>query len=80
VIYTSQTTPTPSLSLTPSGSNLVISWTVPSMDFTLQQNSDLSTTNWMDVPTPPVLNLTNLQNQVIVSPTNGNTFYRLKHY
>ena len=50
------------------------------MDFTLQQNSDLSTTNWMDVPPPPVLNLTNLQNQVIVSPTNGNTFYRLKHY
>jgi hypothetical protein len=78
-IYTLQTTPTPILSLTPFGTNAVIFWTIPSMDFTLQQNSDLTTTNWTDVTTPPVLNLTNLQNQVIVSPTNGNTFFRLKH-
>jgi hypothetical protein len=78
-IWTLQATPIPMLSLTPSGGNALISWTIPSLDFTLQQNSDLTTTNWTDVPTPPVLNLTNLQNQVIVSPPNGNTFYRLKH-
>jgi hypothetical protein len=78
-IYVSQSIPTPSLSLAPSGSNAMISWLIPSMDFTLQQNSDLTTTNWTDVTTPPVLNLTNLQNQVRVSATNGHTFYRLKH-
>ena len=78
-IYTLRSPPMPWLSLKPSGSNAVLSWTIPSMDFTLQQNSDLATTNWTDVATPAVLNLTNLQNQVIVSPINGNIFYRLKH-
>jgi hypothetical protein len=78
-VCTMQITPTPLLAITPSVGNAAISWTIPSLDFTLQQNSDLTTTNWTDVPTRPVLNLTNLQNQVIVSPTNGDTFYRLKH-
>jgi hypothetical protein len=78
-IYTSRTAPAPLLRLMPSGGNAFLSWIIPSLDFTLQQNSDLTTTNWTDVPTPPVLNLTNLQNQVMVSPTNGHTFYRLKH-
>ena len=78
-ISTYQAAPTPVMSLTPSGGNALLAWTIPSMDFTLQQNSDLSSTNWTDVPTRPILNLTNLQNQVIVAPTNGNTFYRLKH-
>jgi hypothetical protein len=27
---------------------------------------------------PPVLNLTNLQNEVILSPTGSSIFYRLK--
>ena len=78
-IYTSQTTPAPSLAIAHSGTNALLSWTIPSMNFTLQQNSDLTTTNWTDVGTPPVLNLTNLRNQVIASPTNGNNFYRLKY-
>ena len=34
--------------------------------------------NWTDVTNPPVLNLTNLQNQVILFPPGSNTFYRLK--
>jgi hypothetical protein len=78
-VYTSQTTPRPLLTLTPSGANALLSWTVPSLDFTLQQNSDLTTTNWTDVPTAPVLNLTNLRNQVMVSPTNNAGLFRLKH-
>jgi hypothetical protein len=45
---------------------------IPAMSFTLQQNSDLTMTNWTDVTLPRVLNLNNLQNQVIVSLTNGN--------
>jgi hypothetical protein len=78
-ICTLKTDPIPLLDLTRSSGAALLSWTIPSMDFTLQQNSDVTTTNWTDVPTSPVLNLTNLQNQVIVSPTNGNAFYRLKH-
>jgi hypothetical protein len=78
-IYSSHSTPSPSLSITPSALVDVISWTVPSMDFALQQNPDPIRTNWTDVATPPVLNLTNLQNQVTVSATNRANFYRLMH-
>jgi hypothetical protein len=78
-IWTSQAAPTPVLTIAPSGSNAVISWTVPSMDFVLQQNSDLATTNWTDLPTTPTLNLTNLQNQVVVSSFGSNRWFRLSH-
>jgi hypothetical protein len=78
-IWTSQSTPAPLLSITPSGTNLVLSWTVPSMDFLLQRNSDLTTTNWTEVTNTPTLNLTNLQYQVLVSASIGSQFYRLKH-
>jgi len=42
----------------------------------LQQSSDL--TSWADVTNPPALNLTNLQNQVTLPPSNRTGFYRLK--
>ncbi len=75
-IYTSQTTSPPQLNLTPSGGNLTVSWLVPSTNFVLQQSPDLS--SWSNVTNPPALNLTNLQNEVALSPTNGSGFYRLK--
>jgi photosystem II stability/assembly factor-like uncharacterized protein len=75
-IYRSQTTPSPQLSLTPSGSNLTASWIVPSTNFVLQQSPDLS--SWINVTDTPVLNLTNLQDEVVLSPTNRSGFYRLK--
>jgi len=77
-IYTSQSTPSPQLNLAPSGSNLTVSWIVPSTNFVLQQNLDLTATNWSDVTNPPVLDLTNLQDEVILLPTNSSSFYRLK--
>jgi hypothetical protein len=49
------------------------------MIFTLQQNSDLNTTNWTEVTIAPTLNTANLRNQVIVSPASDDQFYRLKH-
>src|ERR1035438_9195595 len=55
-IYVSQTTPAPVLNL--SASDNVISWIIPSLDFTLQQSPDLS--SWTAVTNLPVLNLTNL--------------------
>jgi photosystem II stability/assembly factor-like uncharacterized protein len=76
-IYLSQTTPSPVLNSASSNNNLGLSWIVPSMNFVLQQNSDLLTTNWTMVTDTPVLNLTNLQNQVFLSPTGGSSFYRL---
>jgi hypothetical protein len=42
------------------------------------RNSDLTKTNWTGAPTPSTLNFTNLNYQVTVSPTNGQSFYRLK--
>jgi hypothetical protein len=80
-IYTWQTTPAPSLSIAPASTNAVLSWIIPSQSFALQENSDLTANNWTDLTnTPMVLNLTNLQNQVIVPmPHAGNVYYRLKH-
>ena len=78
-ICTCQITPASTLNINSSASTgAVLSWLVPSTNFVLQQNSDLSTTNWTDVTDTPVLNLTNLQNQVILSPSGSNVFYRLK--
>jgi hypothetical protein len=47
------------------------------MGFTLQQNSDLVTPNWMTLTNMPTLNLTNLQDEVTFSPTNSSSFFRL---
>ena len=75
-ILTSYSTPSPQLNLTSSPANLTLAWTVPSTNFVLQQSADLS--SWSPVTNPPVLNLTNLQNQVTLSPSNSTGFFRLK--
>jgi hypothetical protein len=72
--------PSPRLSISPLSGNLGLYWLVPSTWFVLQQNPDLSTTNWTDLPTPPALNFTNLHYEVKVSPSPGSRFYRLKHH
>ncbi len=74
-IDVSQTTPSPVLSLVPCGTNFVLSWIIPSTNFVLQQSSDLI--SWNNVTNPSTLNLTNLQNQIIQSPSNDSGFYRL---
>jgi hypothetical protein len=78
-VYTSQSILAPFLSITTSAGDLVLSWTVPSTSFGLQQNSNLSGTTWTDVPETPALNYTNLKNQTIVPLLTANRFYRLKH-
>ena len=77
-IYTWQATPHPVLNVTPSGTNLLLSWIIPSQPFVLQENADLAATNWTDVASAPVLNLTNLQNQVTAPLSNARRFYRLR--
>jgi len=75
--YTSFSAPSPSLKFIGTGGGLGLSWTVPSTNFILLQTSDLSAPDWMPVSDVPVLNLTNLQNQVFISPTGASGFYRL---
>jgi len=77
-IWTAQVTPAPLLSIAQLGTNVVLSWTVPSADFTLQENANLTTTNWTNVTKAPSLNLTTLQNQIIASALAGGRFYRLR--
>ncbi len=76
-IYTSQTTASPQLNINPSTNKVALSWTIPSTNFVLQQNLDLTTTNWVTLTNTPTLNLTNLQNQIMLTPSNGSGFYRL---
>ena len=74
-IWTYQTTPAPQLNLTPSPTNIAISWLIPSTNFVLQQSSDLI--SWSSITDTPTLNLTNLNNELSISPTNSTGFYRL---
>ena len=71
-----QTPGAPLLSITPSGSNVIISWPSPSSGFGLQENPDLNPATWSAVPA------TNNDNGTIKSITipaaPGNRFYRLK--
>jgi hypothetical protein len=68
----------PQLNIALINPNFKLSWIVPSANFVLQQSSDLS--KWAEgTDTPPALNVTNLQNEVVLSPTNISDFYRLEN-
>src|SRR5208337_1351511 len=67
----------PILTIQPTNITAVaISWIAPSNAFSLQQNLNLTTTNWAIVTNS--VSVTNSQNQVIVSPAVGSVLYRLK--
>jgi hypothetical protein len=53
----------------------MVSWPSPSTGWSLQQNNDLSPANWVAGPAP-VDN--GIIKYIIVTPLNGNRFYRLK--
>jgi len=76
-IYTWQATPTPVLEFTYFEGDLLLSWTVPSMNFALQQSPDLASGKWATVTVTPTLNYTNLQYQVGIPKPQGTMFYRL---
>ena len=73
-----QATPHPQIVPLRSATNLNLSWTLPSTNFVLQQNADLTTANWTDVPNAPVLNFTDLQYQATLPLAGGSGFYRLQ--
>ena len=76
-IATGYNTPSPQLNIQPADQALNLSWLLPSTNFVLQRNSDLTTTNWTAVSNSPVLNFTNLQQQVRVPSSPNNAFFRL---
>ncbi len=76
-LHLSPVTLSPTLRIRPSGTNAVVSWLVPSMDFTLQQSTDPSSSNWVNVAAAPLLNTANLYNEVTVPSSLGNSCFRL---
>jgi len=70
-------TPTPQLAVTQSGNGLTISWSYsPFISWTLQQNPDLTTTNWSPAPTGGISN-DGTNNYYMIPPSPGNLFFRL---
>jgi hypothetical protein len=70
--------PAPNLNSKISANGLTISWPQEWTGYSLQENSEPATTNWTYVPMMAAL--TNGQNQVLISPTNGRDFYRLEYH
>jgi photosystem II stability/assembly factor-like uncharacterized protein len=76
-VYSAVITQPPKLHIAASNS-LVVSWTIPSTKFVMQQNSDLTTTNWIDVTNRPGTNLTNLRNEVFLPLPASAAYFRLQ--
>jgi hypothetical protein len=66
----------PRLTIRPTSTNtLQVLWPSPSLGFTLQQNADLKTMNWLSAPETAMDDGTN--KFIIIQPPAGNRFYRL---
>ena len=65
----------PTLNMTKSGNNLILSWAWPSKCFVLQQTSDLVTPNWTD--STFAINQVGNQNQVMLIQPSGSLYFRL---
>jgi hypothetical protein len=74
-IYTLTMTRPPTLNASSVNNNMLLSWLAPSTNYALQQSSDL--VSWADATNAVSLNLTNLNDQATVSPSNASGFYRL---
>jgi hypothetical protein len=70
-------TPSPQLNIQPQNFAFTISWLLASTNFVLQQSADLSSSTWTSVSPNPTLNFSNLNQQVSVSVTGSNAFFRL---
>ena len=71
-----QTPGTPLLTITPSGTNVTLSWPSPSTGFGLQENLDLNPAGWSAVP--PTNGDNGTLKSLVVPAGPGNRFYRLK--
>jgi hypothetical protein len=77
-LYTSFRPLNPYLNVSNSNSDIALSWIVPSTNFVLQQNSNLSATVWVTVTNIPVFDLITLQEKIILQQTGDAAFYRLQ--
>lgn len=77
VVYTGLLDHRPRLNIKCSGSQVGVSWIWPSTNLLLEQNDNLEN-RWTGVSPTPTLVLSNLQYQVTVSPTNSQSFFRLR--
>jgi len=65
-----------SLTVTYTGTSVVVSWPSPSTGFVLQQNSDLATTSWST--NGLVISDDGTNRSSVISPPQGHLFFRLK--
>lgn len=65
----------PVLNIVLVSNDVLVSWSATYAGFGLQENGDLTNTNWMDVTNS--VNVVGGGNQVLISSPDGNTFYRL---
>jgi hypothetical protein len=69
--------PIPTLNITPSGTNCLLSWPSTAAGFNLYQNTDLLSTNWLLVTNQP--NVSGGTNTILISGTStGTEFFKLK--
>lgn len=75
-VTASGSAPAPRLTMSLTAPNtLLIQWPTNDTGFVLQQNTDLATTNWSNVPDVP--SVVGSNQQVTISPTTGNRYFRL---
>jgi hypothetical protein len=74
----SHSVPHPALEVAARSGSSVLSWTVPSAKFLLQC-SPVCGIGWTDVTASPEMNFTNLKYELVVTPTNLASFYRLEN-
>jgi len=65
----------PTLSIQPTANGIMLLWPASASGFRLLQNSDQCTTNWVDNTNE--ISVVNGTNQVTISRTSGNLFFRL---
>jgi hypothetical protein len=68
--------PTLGFSLTTTNT-VVVTWPAAWLNYTLQQNSDLTTTNWINATN--VIMVVGSECQTVISPLGDQQYYRLKH-
>jgi hypothetical protein len=71
-----QTAGSPTLTVTHSGNNVIVSWPSPSTGFVLQQIGDLKQANW--ATSGYTINDDGTTKSITISSPTGNLFFRLK--
>jgi hypothetical protein len=70
--------PPPALQISPTSLNSVrLYWPTNSTGYTVQQNSNLGTTNWVNATNS--VSIVDTKYQATITTTNGTRFFRLKH-